>query len=201
MKHACTALLALICAVGVATSARAQAPEGRGEGRGQGRGGGRGMPAAVACTTLACDVQQDWDRNRQLFVGIADAMPEDKLGFKPTPAQETFGQRVLHIVGIDVKLLSTLGGKTPAPTVNMKATSKADIMAALRQSMDYGAAVIKEFNDAQLTERVTSMPFMGPTTSRVRVIYFSITHSQDIYGQLAVYLRLNGITPPASNRP
>jgi hypothetical protein len=26
-------------------------------------------------------------------------------------------------------------------------------------------------------------------------------HSQDIYGQLAVYLRLNGVTPPASNRP
>jgi hypothetical protein len=28
-----------------------------------------------------------------------------------------------------------------------------------------------------------------------------MSHSQDIYGQLVVYLRLNGITPPASNRP
>jgi len=48
---------------------------------------------------------------------------------------------------------------------------------------------------------VASLPFMGPTASRLRVINFSMSHSQDIYGQLVVYLRLNGITPPASNRP
>jgi len=48
---------------------------------------------------------------------------------------------------------------------------------------------------------VASLPFLGPTASRLRVIYFSMTHSQDIYGQLVVYLRLSGITPPASNRP
>jgi uncharacterized damage-inducible protein DinB len=100
-----------------------------------------------------------------------------------------------------VKLLSTLGGKTPAPMVNTQATSKADIVAALRQVNDYGAAVLKEFNDQQLAERVASLPFMGPTASRLRVIYFSMSHSQDIYGQLVVYLRLSGITPPASNRP
>ncbi len=74
--------------------------------------------------------------------------------------------------------------------VNVKATSKADVVAALRQVNDYGAAVLKEFNDQQLAERVASLPFLGPTASRLRVIYFSMTHSQDIYGQLVVYLRL-----------
>ena len=74
-------------------------------------------------------------------------------------------------------------------------------MAALKQWDAYGAAVLKEFNDQQLSERVMSLPFMGPTVSRLRVTYFSIAHSQDIYGQLAVYLRLKGVTPPRSNRP
>jgi hypothetical protein len=104
---------------------------------------------------------------------VAEAMPEDKFGFKPTPAQQSFGERIMHVAGIDVKLLSTLGGKTPAPMLNMQATSKADVIAALRQSMDFGAAVIKEFNDQQLSERVASLPFMGPTASRLRIIYFS----------------------------
>ena len=27
-----------------------------------------------------------------------------------------------------------------------------------------------------------------------------LQHTQDIYGQLVVYVRLNGVTPPASNR-
>jgi len=160
---------------------------------------GRGQ--APACTTVACDVQGDWGRNYALLIGEAEAMPQDKFGFKPTPPQQSFGERLMHVAGIDVKLLSTLGGKTPTPNVNVQATSKADIVAALRQVSDYGSAVLKEFNDQQLSERVTSLPFMGPTASRLRIVYFSMTHSQDIYGQLAVYLRLSGITPPASNRP
>lgn len=164
----------------------------------QGRAGGGGPPP---CTTLACDVQQNWSGNGRLMAGIVGAMPDDKFGFKPTPAQESFGERVVHVVGLDVKVLSTLGGKTPAPTINLKATSKAGVLAALNQSIAYGSDVLKEFSDAQLTERVQSLPFMGPTASRIRVVYFLIGHSQDIYGQLAVYLRLNGVTPPASNRP
>jgi uncharacterized damage-inducible protein DinB len=196
MKRVTSGLIAaVVAAASVATYA--EAPQGQGRGGGQGRGRGAGGPA---CTTLACDVAADWDRNRQMLVGIADAMPEDKFSYKPTPAQRTFAEQVMHIATIDVKLLSTLGGKTPAPMIKADATSKADVMAALRASMDYGAAVVKEFNDQQLLERVTSLPFMGPTTSRARVIYFSVSHSQDIYGQMAVYLRLNGITPPASNR-
>jgi uncharacterized damage-inducible protein DinB len=188
MRRVITLSLGIVFVLAAASSGFAQGGRGRG-------------PAVPACTTVACDIQADWDGNKGAMVGIANAMPEDKFGFKPTPDQGSFGERVMHIVGIDIKLMSTLGGKTPPPAVNLKATSKAEILAALNQSMDYGAAVLKEFNDQQLSERVTSLPFMGPTVSRLRVTYFSIAHSQDIYGQLAVYLRLNGVTPPRSVRP
>jgi len=186
MRRGITIALSSLLVIAAATSAAAQ---------GRGRGG------PPPCTTVACDVQGDWARGYALLIGVAEAMPEDKYGAKPTPAQQSFGERLMHVVGIDLKLVSTLGGKTPAPGINMQATSKADIVAALRQSSEYGTAVLKEFNDQQLAERVTSLPFLGPTASRLRVIYFAMSHSQDIYGQLAVYLRLNGVTPPASNRP
>ena len=189
-----TVIAVLLVGANAMAQERGQGREGRGQGRGRG-------PAPQACTTVACDVQADWEFNRQGFVGIVNAMPDDKFGFKPTPAQESFAERVMHVVNIDIKLISTLGGKTPAPAVNAKAASKADVIAALNTSMDYGAATLKEFNDQQLSERVMSLPFMGPTVSRLRVAYFSIAHTQDIYGQLAVYLRLNGATPPRSVRP
>ena len=105
-----------------------------------------------ACTTLACDVQADWAMSVDGLMGIANAMPEGEYGFKPTPAQQSFAERIMHVVTFDVKTLSTL-------------------------------------------------PFLGPTASRTRVVYFLISHAQDIYGQLAVYLRLKGVTPPRSNRP
>ena len=34
----------------------------------------------------------------------------------------------------------------------------------------------------------------------IRVVYYVLGHTWDIYGQMVVYLRLNGITPPASQR-
>ena len=42
--------------------------------------------------------------------------------------------------------------------------------------------------------------FLGPST-RARVVYFAMGHTWDTYGQMAVYLRLNGLVPPASQRP
>lgn len=128
-------------------------------------------------------------------------MPEDKFGFKPTPAQQSFGERVMHIVTVDLNLLGGLGGKTAKPMVNAQATTKADILAAVQASFAYGEAVIKEFNDQQLVERINPpMAFLGNST-RVRLIAYDMEHTEDIYGQLVVYLRLNGITPPASQRP
>jgi uncharacterized damage-inducible protein DinB len=183
------ASLIVVCGSAIANAALAE-PAQRGRG-----------PAVPACTTLACDVQGDWERTKTLVLGLVNAMPDDKWSFKATPAQQTFAERALHVADIDTKLLTTLGGKTPAPSaVNMKAMTKAEVIAALQASFDYGSALLKEFNDQQLAERIASMPFLGPTASRVKVIYFSMQHTNDIYGQLVVYLRLNGITPPASNR-
>jgi uncharacterized damage-inducible protein DinB len=198
MKRVGTTMVAVML---VAASAYAQAPQGQGRGDGQGRqGGGRGggRGGAPACTTLACDIQSDWARNMRLLIATAEAMPEDKWNFKTTEPQRTFGQHVMHIVQIDSKLLAGLGGKTPPPAINMSATSKADAVAALRQSLAYGEAVIKEFDDAGLVERVNGV-FLGPSASRLRLIYFSMAHSQDVYGQFVVYLRLNGVTPPSGN--
>jgi uncharacterized damage-inducible protein DinB len=182
MKRTAIVLSAVLIAAAMNASVLAQ---------GRGRGG-------TPITTLAGDVQADWARTRQLLQGIAEAMPEDKYSFKPTAPQETFGQRVMHVAQIDTMILQALGGKTAPPTINTKATSKADIVAALKQSFDYGDAVIKEFSDQQWSERVMPPPFMGPSASRLRIIYFSMQHSEDIYGQLVVYLRLSGGTPPAS---
>ncbi len=180
--------------VGIASTAGAQ-----GQG-GQRRGGGPPPPARPTITTLAGDITQDWTGLKELTVNAADAMPADKFGFKATPAQRSYGEQLMHIVEVNVLLLGTLGATTPAPAINMMAKTKAEIMTALRQSFDYGETVVKQFSDQQFNERVTPPPFFGPSASRIRVIYFAMQHTQDTYGQIVVYLRLNGIVPPASRR-
>ena len=156
-------------------------------------------PAAAQGVTLAGDMLKDWQQQKGMIIGIAEAMPEDKWSFKSTPAQRSYGEQVMHIVQVNQMLLATLGAKTAAPAINMKATSRADQLQALRQSYDYGEAIVKEFNDAAWVQAVMGPRFIGQAT-RVRIANFAMTHTMDIYGQMVVYLRLNGIVPPASRR-
>ena len=65
---------------------------------------------------VACDVQGAWDQNRQLLIGLVEAMPGGQVRRQADacPA-DVCGKSVTHVAGIDVALLSTFGGKTPAP--------------------------------------------------------------------------------------
>jgi hypothetical protein len=157
------------------------------------------------CSNLSCEIQNDWTRNNVMIYGLANAMPDEKYGYKPTPAQQSFGERVLHVAQVNLMLLQALGSKASVPAIDMNATAKTASMAALQKVGEYGVAVIKELGDSGLTARIDSPGpvgwFLGPKVSRQRVLYFLMTHSQDTYGQLVVYLRLNGITPPASRQP
>ena len=143
-----------------------------------GRQGGAGRgPQGPPITTLAGDVQNDLDRTRELFLNLVEAMPEDKFGFKPTPAQQSFGERAMHIAQADQFILGTLGGKTPAPKINAQASTKADILAALRQLYDWEMALMKEFNDQQLVERVMPPAFLGHIGEpRPHLLLFAAAH-------------------------
>ena len=155
--------------------------------------------SAFAQAGVKDEVLNDWTGIKDTMVKIAAAMPEDKFGFKATPAQRSYGEQILHVAGANVNFLKGLGGKAADPTLNLTATSKADIVAALEASFDYGAALIKEQTDSLILQKV-KVPFLGEST-KPRVFYFLSGHAWNIYGQLAVYLRLNGLVPPASAQP
>lgn len=154
---------------------------------------------ALAQATIHGDLTKDWASQKALLVALANAVPEDKYSFKPTPPQRTFGEHVLHIAQVNMMLTGALGGKTPAPALNMKATSKADVIKVMSDSFDHAAKVIAEFDNTSIQETIKAA-FLGAST-RARVMYFLVGHTQDTYGQMVVYARLSGVTPPASQRP
>ena len=156
--------------------------------------------ATAQSGTLNRELLKDWIDMKETLVKLANAMPEDRFAFKTTPAQRDFGQQVLHIAGGNVINLNFLRGKAMPPAINRNAKAKAEIIRAMIDSFDYGEALIKEQTPESMFEVVQTNQFLGPS-SRARVIYFLIGHSWDIYGQMVVYLRLNGGVPPASQRP
>ena len=158
-------------------------------------------PAAAQNPSIQGELLKDWTDLKTTMDKIVNEMPEDKFSFRPTPAQQTFAERAMDITQANVGLLGSLGGKAAKPMIDAKATTKAAAMKAMDDSFDYGTALIKEQTDQTMLQAAPMAPrFLGPS-SRARIVYFLIGHTWDIYGQMAVYLRLNGKVPPASQRP
>jgi uncharacterized damage-inducible protein DinB len=156
--------------------------------------------AQTETVSLQAEVLKDWTALKDTMHKIAAEMPADKYSAKPTEAQETFGQRVVHVANANVFFLGLLGGNAPKPTIDAKATGKDAALKSLDDSFDYGIALLKQQTDQTLLQSVANAPkFMGPS-SRARVMSFVSGHTWDIYGQMVVYLRLNGHVPPASQK-
>jgi uncharacterized damage-inducible protein DinB len=178
MKKLLTCALALLAALVGTTSASAQA------------------------VSLQDNALQDWTRLKDTMMKISAAMPEDKFGYRATPAERTWAEQILHVAEANVVQMGRLGAKVAPPAYNMKATSRTEILKTLEDSFDFGIAALKEQTDQAMIAQAASTRYdryMGPST-KARVVYYVIGHTWDIYGQMAVYLRLNGITPPASQR-
>jgi hypothetical protein len=168
------------------------------------------LPLTVSAQnpTIPGELLKDWQAQKETMMKIADAMPAEKFSYKSTPAQRSYAEQILHVAGANVELLQLLGAKTKLPfelvatdmaTFGLKMTDKAAVLKALSDSFDYGEAVMKDLGPAALTEVVQGPPWIGQAT-RSKMIWYTMGHTQDIYGQMAVYLRLNGIVPPASRR-
>lgn len=160
------------------------------------------VPASAAAQTasLRDELLKDWREMQATLHALAEVMPEDRYQFKATPAQRDFAQQVLHVANANVLNLRFLQGRAPAPTIDRSLTRKADVLAAMDASFAFGEALIQEQTDASLATVVQTNAFLGPS-SKGRVLWFLLGHSWDIYGQMVVYVRLNGGVPPASARP
>jgi len=158
-------------------------------------------PAAAQAVSIQGELLKEWANLKTTMDKIANEMPDDMYSFKATPPEQTFGERVVHIAQVNVGILRSLGGKATAPMIDAKATTKAAAIKAMDDSFDYGIALLKEQTDQTMLQAVANPPqFLGPS-SHARIYTFLIGHTWDIYGQLAVYLRLAGHVPPASQRP
>lgn len=157
-------------------------------------------PAFAQDVALRDELLRDWREMQETLGRLAAEMPDEGLDYKPTEAQRTFAQQVLHIATANVLNLGFLGDDRPTPVVDRADVSRMAVMDAMRASFDHGAAVLEAHDDTWLMETVETNDFLGPS-SRARVVWFLLGHSWDIYGQMVVYLRLNGQIPPASQRP
>lgn len=125
-----------------------------------------------------------------------DAMPADDYNFKPTPDIRSFAQQMLHLADATYYFVSIASGKpSPIGQVSLEQTvapSKDATIKAVLDSYDYFIAALKEMNPNQLLEIVK---FGGLEVPKIAALQKAYEHQAHHRGQIAIYLRLKGITP------
>lgn len=147
------------------------------------------------------------------FRSAAEAMPEEKWSYRPPaglfkneepqlgPAElRTFAEQVKHVACSNFAFAAELDGAKP-PEACYKggpspAKTKKELLIYLRDSF---AAIRKSLSviDAKNMFDPIEGPYAGPNT-RLGLGLVCIWHVADHYGQVVIYLRENGIVPPAS---
>lgn len=140
------------------------------------------------------------------FIPAAEAMPEDKFEFAPTDGEfksvRTFAEQIKHVAAVNYELGAAILEQKPPVDINDEAgpasvKTKAEVLKYLTDSFEYVHKAIATINENNLTATVRS-PFGEGSVSRLGLASAVSSHGFDHYGQMAVYLRMNGIIPPAS---
>jgi uncharacterized damage-inducible protein DinB len=140
------------------------------------------------------------------FLGIADAMPEDKYSYIPTTGKfddaRSFGEQVKHVACAQFAFFNEFEGKKPPDDCEKgghdPAKTKAELIKYLKDSFDYGNGVLGTLTATNALDRVEGR-YAGPST-KLGISVVAVWHITDHYGQLVEYLRLNGIVPPFTQK-
>lgn len=133
-------------------------------------------------------------------LSAADAMPADKFDYAPTSGEfkgvRTFGGQIKHLAEANYYFFGSWNVPNGRKSADIeKLTGKDDIMKAFRDSLNYEHAALSMITATNGFEQ------MGTEKStRIGTATHALAHMMDHYGQMVVYLRLNGIVPPASRK-
>lgn len=157
------------------------------------------MPASALAQNenpLTANAKVQFGAITGFVVRSAEKVPDDLYSFRATPDVRSMGELFGHVADALFSMCSTAGGmKPPRSGIEKNVTTKTALVAALKEGVSYCNTVFDAMTDQKGTEAV---PFYFGPTPRLSVLYFSVTHTYEHYGNLVTYMRLKNIVPPSS---
>jgi DinB superfamily len=163
--------------------------------------------------TVASALVRNFEFEEYEFRSAAEAMPADKYSYRPKAGDygdvypgygpkelRTFAEQVKHVACANFGFAAELDGKTPPPACDTggpnPAKTRDELLVYLRDSFKAVKASLHAIAQKNMFDPIEG-PYAGPNT-RLGLANVAIRHVADHYGQVVLYLRLNGIVPPAS---
>ena len=132
-------------------------------------------------------------------IGAAVKMLEENYSFKPTPEVRSFGQLVGHVADANYMFCSrAVGEANPSKgSIEKTKTSKADLVAALKDAVAYCNKAFDGMTDTKGSEMVQMFSFH---LAKLTLLSLNTAHTDEHYGNMVTYLRIKGIVPPSSEK-
>jgi len=149
--------------------------------------------------TAAADAQRTYAALKTNILKAADKMPAENYAFRPTPEVRTFARVVIHVTEAQLRSCGTVNETAPAARAQVppETADKATIVAALQASFAECDRAFAGLTDANLLQTYTA----GSTTrARISFAWATVSHDNEQYATLALYMRLKGLTPPSSEK-
>lgn len=132
-------------------------------------------------------------------IRAAQKMPEENYSFKPVPEVRSFGQLVGHLADENYFFCSlATGAENPGKGIEKTKTTKADLVAALKDAVAYCNTAFEGMTDVKGAEMTK---FMNFDMARIALLSLNTAHTDEHYGNMVTYLRIKGIVPPTSEKP
>jgi uncharacterized damage-inducible protein DinB len=139
----------------------------------------------------------DLEGVQKKFVDLANALPADKLTWRPSPDSRSFAEVFLHVAGERYGILALMGTEKPArfngKTFEKSTTDRAQIVEELNKSWGFAQSAIQGMNNADFAKL---LPKLGPQANAGDVVYILVADAHEHLGQAVAYARENGIVPP-----
>ncbi len=139
----------------------------------------------------------DLDGVNKKVISLAQALPQDKFNWRPSPDSRSFAEVFLHVAGERYSILGLMGVAPPSgfdgKTFEKSTTDKAKIIDELNKSGDYTQKTIQGMANADYAKL---LPKLGPQANEGDVIYILVADAHEHLGQLVAFARINGIVPP-----
>ena len=146
----------------------------------------------------AAEVQASYKRLKDNILKAADKMPAADYQFKGTPEIRTYARVVNHITEAQQHTCTAINGtKFDPKSVPSDTADKAVVVAGLEASFRECDKAYASIADSDLTGKVTFGPM---TRSRIGAAWGNVSHDNEQYAILSLYLRLKGIEPPTSEK-
>jgi uncharacterized damage-inducible protein DinB len=157
-------------------------------------------PAPAGQTfTLSGEMLRGYQNVQRDLAEAAEKMPDEHYAFRPTPDIKPYGQLVAHVALAQFRTCAMLKGE-PSPRKDEKedaSRTKAEAIALLKASAAYCDPLVSALTETTMTE----LTKVGQNQAAKGLLPASlITHGMEMYGTMAVYLRLKGIVPPTTER-